>query len=356
MLHPEPDPLAGGVEALELRALQELLPDRLPEPLDLAEGHGMMGPALQVVHPVLLELGLEAGRPPPAGELPTLVGEQFLRDPVLGDGPAIDFEDVLRGLAAEDIEPHDIPRVIVNKADEVGVLAAQAEREDVGLPELVGCGALKRARRSGAAWVLDLRLGQEGVRVQLAAHRLSTDRQQAHAPEELADLLDPEVRVPALHRDGLRLDRACHLRGPGPWLPRLPLQARRALRPIGPDPLPQRAQAEVEILGDLRDGEAFLHTELDRFTPERHRVDVRVRCASSLPPRLLLLACPLAVPVHGFHSFRSCSDLLPSECHPFSSPVFAHHLVVSPLSEIRRKTPDGNGWDTSPLRCSLILM
>src|SRR5512139_4310131 len=32
----------------------------------------------------------------------------------------------------------------------------------------------------------------------------------------------------------------------------------------------------------------------------------------------------------GHTPFGSCSDLLASECHPFSSPVFAHHLVVSP--------------------------
>jgi hypothetical protein len=36
--------------------------------------------------------------------------------------------------------------VIVDKADEVGVLAPQAEGEDVGLPQLVGGGALEEAR------------------------------------------------------------------------------------------------------------------------------------------------------------------------------------------------------------------
>jgi hypothetical protein len=75
VLPPEPDPLAGGVEALELGAREELLPDGLPEPLDLAERHGVVGPALQVVDAILLELGLEAGGAPPAGELPALVGE-----------------------------------------------------------------------------------------------------------------------------------------------------------------------------------------------------------------------------------------------------------------------------------------
>jgi len=36
--------------------------------------------------------------------------------------------------------------VIVDKADEVGVLASQPEGEDIGLPHLVGSGTLEEAR------------------------------------------------------------------------------------------------------------------------------------------------------------------------------------------------------------------
>lgn len=288
MLHPQPDPLAGGLEAVELGAGEELLPDRLPEALDLPQRHRVVRSALEVVHPILLELGLEAGGAPPAGELPALVGEQFLGHAVLGDRPAIDLEDVLRRLAAEHVESHDIPRVIVKEADEVGVLAPQAEGEDVGLPELVGGGALEAAGCGRAARGLDLGLGEQGLRVQLPAHRLPAHPEEQDAPEEVTDLLDAEVRVPTLHRDGLHLDGRRHLRLAGPRGPRLPLQARGALRAIGVDPLPQRAQAEVEILGDLRDREAFLHAELDCFPAELHRVDVRVRCAS-FPLRVFLL-------------------------------------------------------------------
>jgi hypothetical protein len=53
VLHPESNPLAGRLEAVELRALQKLLPDGFPEAFDLAQGHGVMRPALQVVHPIL---------------------------------------------------------------------------------------------------------------------------------------------------------------------------------------------------------------------------------------------------------------------------------------------------------------
>jgi hypothetical protein len=305
ILHPEPDALAGGLEAVELGPRQELLPDGLPEALDLPQGHGVVGPALQVVDAVLLELGLEAGGTPPARELPALVGEHLLGHPVFRHCPAVDLEDVLRGLAAEDVEPHDVPRVIVKKADQVGVLAAQTEGEDVGLPELVRRGAFEAAGRSGVVLRLRPSLLEQGFGVESAAYRLPAHGEEQDAPEELANLLDPEVGVSPLERDGLPLDRGRHLRLPVPRLPRGPLQARRALRAIGPNPLPQRAQAHAEVAGDLLDGEAFLHTELDRSAPELHRVDVRVRCSSpSLPPGSLPLPLNLAVRVHGFHSFR----------------------------------------------------
>jgi hypothetical protein len=124
MLHPQPDPLAGRVEAVELGARQELLPDGLPEALDLAQGHRMMGPALEVMDVILLELGLETGGAPPTGELAALVGEQLLGHAVFPHRPAIHLEDVLRRLAAEDVESHDVAGVVIEEADEVGVLPA----------------------------------------------------------------------------------------------------------------------------------------------------------------------------------------------------------------------------------------
>jgi hypothetical protein len=53
VLHPQPNPLAGRLEAVELGAHQELLPDGFPEAFDLAQGHGMMRSALNVVNPIL---------------------------------------------------------------------------------------------------------------------------------------------------------------------------------------------------------------------------------------------------------------------------------------------------------------
>jgi len=53
VLYPQPYPLAGGLEAVKLCSHQKLLPNRLPEPFDLPQSHGMMGPAFDVMDPIL---------------------------------------------------------------------------------------------------------------------------------------------------------------------------------------------------------------------------------------------------------------------------------------------------------------
>jgi len=320
VLHPEPHPLAGGLEALELGAHQELLPDGLPEALDLPEGHGVVGSALQVVDMVLLELGLEAGRAPPTGELPALIGEHLLRDAVLRHRPAVDLQHVLRRLAAKDLQPHHVAGVIIQKADEVGVLAAQPEGEDVGLPELVRRGALKGAGRGGVVRGLGSSLLEQGLFVEGAAHRLPAHGQEQDAPQELADLLDPEVGMAPLERDGLPFHRRGHPRSRAPG-PRLRLQARFPLRAIPAHPRPERTEADAELAGDLLEGEAFLETELHRFAPELVRIGVRAlpSCPPpGLPTRPLLLPLNLAVPCHGSHSL----GVLPGTPGLGVSPIF----------------------------------
>jgi hypothetical protein len=92
-----------------------------------------------------------------------------------------------------------------------------------GLPELVRRGALEEARLRGIPLGLGTRRLEELVLVEGAAHRLPAPGQEQDAPEELADLLDPEVGMAPLQRDGLPLDCGRHLRRPGPRLPRLRL-------------------------------------------------------------------------------------------------------------------------------------
>jgi len=157
VLHPQPHPLAGGLEAVKLCPHQELFPDGLPEPFDLPQGHGMMGPAFDVVDPILAQLGLEAGRAAPTAVLAALIGEHFFGHAVLRHRRAVHLQHVLRRLTAKHVQPHHVAGVIVDKADEVGVLASQAEGKDIGLPHLVGSGPLEEARLGRIALGLALR-------------------------------------------------------------------------------------------------------------------------------------------------------------------------------------------------------
>jgi len=157
VLHPQPHPLAGGLEAVKLRSHQELLPDRLPEPFDLPQGHGMMRPALEVVDPILAQLCLEAGRAAPTAVLAALIREHFFGHAVLRDRRAVHLQHVLGSLAAKHVQPHHVAGVIIEKADEVGVLASQTEGKDIGLPHLVGSRPLEEARLGWIALGLGLR-------------------------------------------------------------------------------------------------------------------------------------------------------------------------------------------------------
>jgi hypothetical protein len=89
VLHPEPNPLAGRLETVKLRAHQILLPDRLPEAFDLAQGHGMMRPAFNVVDPILAQLRLETGGPTPTRVLASLIGEHLFGHAVLRHRSAV---------------------------------------------------------------------------------------------------------------------------------------------------------------------------------------------------------------------------------------------------------------------------
>ena len=176
ILDPEFDPLAGGVEGIELGADQEVLPERGPEALDLAEGHRMLRSRLEVRDAILFEFGLETADAPPGGVLPPVVGEHLLGRLKLADGDAIDFDDCGGGGTAEQICADDEPRVIIHKRDEVSVTPAQPEREDVRLPHLIGRGPLEEARAGEVALFGRSAFGHQLRRVQVATHRLRAGR------------------------------------------------------------------------------------------------------------------------------------------------------------------------------------
>ena len=173
---PEFDPLPGGVEAVELGADQEVLPDGGPEAFDLAQGHGMLRSGLEVRDPILFEFGLEAADATPGGVLAAVVGEHLLGRLELAHRHPIDFDHGLCRRAAEQVRAHDEARVIIQEGDEIGVTPAQPEREDVRLPHLIGRGPLKEPRAGEVALFGWSAFRHQLGGMQVPAHGLRTGR------------------------------------------------------------------------------------------------------------------------------------------------------------------------------------
>ena len=187
---PVTDAFPGRLEAVELSSGKELLPDGLPEPFDLAEGHGMMRAALEVVSPILLHLGLETSGPPPIDVLTPIVGEHLPGRLKLRGGNAEDFENIFGGMTAEQVSADHEAGVVIHEADEIGVLAAQTERENIRLPHLIGRGPLKEAG-SGEIAPSPGRTLHQTFFLESLAHRLGAGRKEKDPAQQLRDAFDP---------------------------------------------------------------------------------------------------------------------------------------------------------------------
>lgn len=332
VLDPQAHAFPRRLEAVELGAHQEFLPDRLPEPLDLAERHRVVRSAADVVHPVLLQLHLEAGATPPAHILPAVVGEHLLRGPVLRGRRAVRVEHVLAGLAAEQVEPDQIAGVIVDEPDQVGVLAAEPEGEDVRLPHLVGRSPLKEPRLGRVPGrALGLRPGQQFVLVQRAAHGLRAGRQQEGPAQPLGDAARAERRLLLLELDDLLLHHRRQLR-------RARLAAATGLRfqpgpphpAVTADPRVNGVPAQPQFLAHQTQREALLQVQLDG--PELHLH--RVRRTGARPPGFGAARHPLSpqgVSVHLFLLLRITSlhgnTSFTWKCHPITSSNWSQAVV-----------------------------
>jgi hypothetical protein len=128
--------------------LQKLLPERLPESLDLAERLRVLRPTSHVRDAVASKQVLEVRRPAPRRVLPPLVGQDLARLTVLGDATLDGFDDQGRFLVMRHCPRHQIPRVVVEERGHVNALMpAQLEREDVALPHLIRLGAFEATLR-----------------------------------------------------------------------------------------------------------------------------------------------------------------------------------------------------------------
>lgn len=291
VLHPPPHPLAGLLEAVELRPYQEVFPDRFPKPLDLAQCHRVMRLALDVVDVILAQLLFEAGLAMPRRVLPPVVSKHLLGQPVLGHGRAIHLQNMLRRLAAKQIEPDNIARVVVDETDEVGILPTQPKREDVALPHLIGRVALKETGLGWIAFRFGLGPVHEVLLVQRAPHRLVTARQPQHPPQHLRDALDPKVGILLFQRRDPRLDQRCHLGSTQTTTANQRPQTCFALFAIAPNPRRQGAQADPGFLGHKLQREPFFQPQLHGFQPQFHRP--RLTTAPRQPPRGLGFLLPL---------------------------------------------------------------
>ena len=104
------------------RLLQEVIPQRLPEPLDLAERLRVLRATRTVVDAVAPQTFLEFRLATPRGVLPALIGEHLARLSVLRDAALQGVEDQTRFLVMGHRPRHQVARVVVHEADEVHAL------------------------------------------------------------------------------------------------------------------------------------------------------------------------------------------------------------------------------------------
>jgi hypothetical protein len=280
-----PDPLVGPLvvvildpqrrarhrllEAVKLRPLQELPQQRLPEPLDLAKGHRVVGPRADVFDPVFLQFLLKAGLPPPVGVLPAVVGQHLLGHPVVGHRPAKGLQHVLGRLAAVQPQGGDVAAVVVDEADQVGVAAPQPDGQYVRLPELVRPRPLKKARFRGVPLGFDRGLFHQPLRGKGLVNRGGTGAHEEEAPEHIADPPGAVLGMRRLHGHRLLPYLLGH-----PALPThgaLGLKPRGAMKPVRSHPALDRMGADPKLLDQQLPAVPLFQVKLYDPQPELHR-------------------------------------------------------------------------------------
>ena len=116
-------------------APQKLVPQRLPESLDLAERLRMLRSASNVLDAKALEVLFKLGSPAPHRVLPTVVRQHFRRRSVRRKAALECLHHERRLLMVRERMTDDVAAVVVHEhADVEPLRAPQAKREDVRLP------------------------------------------------------------------------------------------------------------------------------------------------------------------------------------------------------------------------------
>lgn len=144
VLDVQPHPALTVLEVRKHRSRQQLLPQALPEALDLAAGLRVVRTALHMPDPVTLELGFKLRAAAPGGVLTPLVGQDLPRGSITGNAARQGLQHQHASLVMRHRHAHQIARVIVQKGRHVNALVpTQQEREQVRLPQLVRLGTLE---------------------------------------------------------------------------------------------------------------------------------------------------------------------------------------------------------------------
>jgi hypothetical protein len=286
-LHPLTHALLRLLEAVELRAHQEVRPNGLPEPLNLAQRLRVMRAAAEVMDVILLQFLLKPRLAAPVGVLPAIVRQHLLGHAILRDSPPIHFQHVLRRLAAIQSQPDQVARVIVQEPNQVRILTAQANGANVALPHLIRRRPLKEPRLRWIPVRFAPHFLDEALLMQHPPDRLATHRQEQPPAQQLRDLLHAQGRLLVLQRGDLvahRRSQPLALRSLGlNRLRRVP-QPGLAVPPIAADPLRQRAGTNPEFTNDERLWKAFFQPELHGFQTQLKRID-GPSAATRKPPR-----------------------------------------------------------------------
>jgi hypothetical protein len=316
VLHEERHAPLAIVEVGEDGARQELLPHRLPEPLDLAARLRMVRPALHVGDAVATQFLLERRRAAPRRVLPPLVGEDLARRSIVGNAARQRLHHERALLVVRHDQAHHIARMVVHEGRHVhALLAPQQEREEVRLPQLVGLRPLETHRRGPRAGLAPRRfaLRREALVLEHTSDRGLRSPKAEEALQHVAYTAAARVRLRLLDRDHRRTTR----------ITALPAARLACLRPARQ----QRGLASRSILarpvadGRVWNAETARHFLRVKSLLDDHRGGGLHHVRRPMRPALARMRVRLAriglagLGTHCVHSFRGvCATLQEAKC------------------------------------------
>jgi hypothetical protein len=258
----------------EHRAREKLVPQRLPEPLDLPERLRMLWPALHVPDPVASQQLLEGRLTAPCGVLPSLVGEHLVGRPVPRQRALDRLEHELGALVVRERVSHQIARVVVHEADQVQPLVpSQQKREEVRLPHLIRRCSFESTRRLRSALLLRRARLDQPLLVQHAAHRALRHSEPFESRQHVTHAPTARLRLRLLrldHRLSARVAFECLAARLASARERH--QSVQSVRSIAQHPLLDRLRAKPEHLRNLAVAVSALDHLPDHPQPQLHRV------------------------------------------------------------------------------------